>query len=51
MEWQDLIKDGQCGEIKGRSYLTNLIHFFKEVIKCIDGGRAVDVVYKEFSGL
>jgi len=35
--------------VKGRSCLTNLIRFFKEVTKIIDEGRAVDVVYMDFS--
>jgi len=34
--------------VKGRSCLTNLIEFFKEV-KMIDEGRAADTVYIDFS--
>eukprot|EP00061_Rhincodon_typus_P016653 g44980.t1 len=32
-----------------RSCLTNLFEFFEEVTKVIDEGRAVDVVYVDFS--
>eukprot|EP00061_Rhincodon_typus_P013114 g39283.t1 len=32
-----------------RSRLTNLIEFFKEVTKVFDEGRAVDIVYMDFS--
>ena len=35
--------------VKGRSCLTNLIEFFKEVTKMIDEDRAMDVVYMDFS--
>ena len=34
---------------KGRSCLTNLIEFLEEVTKMIDEGRAVDVVYMDFT--
>ena len=43
------ISETQHGFVKGRSCLTNLIKFFEEVTKMIDEGRAVDVVYMEFS--
>lgn len=39
----------QHGFVKGRSCLTNLIEFFEEVTKMIDEGKAVDVVYMDFS--
>jgi len=35
--------------VKERSCLTNLIEFFEEVTRNIDQGRAVDVVYMDFS--
>ena len=44
-----LIRDSQHGFVKGRSCLTNLIEFFEEVTKCVDEGRAVDVIYMDFS--
>eukprot|EP00061_Rhincodon_typus_P003342 g19860.t1 len=39
----------QHGFVQERSYLTNLIEFFEEVMKMIDEGKAVDVVYVDFS--
>jgi len=44
-----LVSDRQCGFVRGRSGLTNWIEFFEEVTKVIDEGRAVDVVYMDFS--
>ena len=35
--------------MKGRLCLINLIEFFEEVMKMIDEGRAVDVVFMDFS--
>jgi len=35
--------------IKGRSCLTNLISFYDKVIYLVDAGKAVDVVYQDFS--
>jgi len=35
--------------VRGKSCLTSLIEFFVEVTKYVDEGRAVDVVYMEFS--
>jgi len=35
--------------MRGRSCLTSLIEFFEEVTKQVDEGRAVDVVYMDFS--
>ena len=43
------ISERQHGFVKGRSCLTNLIEFFEEVTKMIDEGRAVGVVYMDFS--
>ena len=43
------ISETQHGFVKERSCLTNLIEFFEEVTKAIDEGRAVDVVYMNFS--
>eukprot|EP00061_Rhincodon_typus_P011640 g36813.t1 len=37
------------GFVQGRSCLINLIEFFKVVTKVINEGRAVDVVYMDFS--
>jgi len=50
LEENRLIRDRQHGFVKGRgSRLTNLIEFFEEVTRIIDQGRAVDVVYMDFS--
>jgi len=35
--------------VKGRLCLTNLSELFKEVTKMIDEGKAMDVVYMDFS--
>ena len=35
--------------MKGKSCFTNLTEFFEEVTKCVDEGRAVDVIYMDFS--
>ena len=35
--------------MKGRSCLTNLISFYDWVTRLVDEGKAVDVVYIEFS--
>ncbi|NXG65745.1 DAAM2 protein, partial [Hemiprocne comata] len=42
-------KSSQHGFIKGKSCLTNLIAFYEEITRWIDDGRAVDVVYLDFS--
>ncbi|KAK4830361.1 hypothetical protein QYF61_010138 [Mycteria americana] len=43
------IKASQHGFRKGRSCLTNLISFYDKVTRLIDEGKAVDVVYLDFS--
>ncbi|KAK4829261.1 hypothetical protein QYF61_002653 [Mycteria americana] len=43
------IKPSQHGFRKGRSCLTNLISFYDKVTRLVDEGKAVDVVYLEFS--
>ena len=35
--------------MKGRSCLTNFLEFFEKVTKEVDEGKAVDVVYMDFS--
>ncbi|KAK4832422.1 hypothetical protein QYF61_023101 [Mycteria americana] len=43
------IKASQHGFRKGRSCLTNLISFYTKVTHLVDEGKAVDVVYLDFS--
>ncbi|KAK4810588.1 hypothetical protein QYF61_007325 [Mycteria americana] len=43
------IKPSQHGFSKGRSCLTNLISFYDKVTRLVDEGKAVDVVYLDFS--
>ena len=43
------IRPSQRGFMKGRSCLTNLISFYDLVTHLVDEGKAVDVVYLDFS--
>ena len=43
------IKPSQHGFKKGRSCLTHLISFYYKVTHIMDEGKAVDVVYLDFS--
>ncbi|XP_069771574.1 uncharacterized protein, partial [Narcine bancroftii] len=49
LEVQELLGSNQHGFVRGRSCLTNLIEFFERVTKKVDEGKAVDVVYLDFS--
>ncbi|GAB0181371.1 mitochondrial enolase superfamily member 1 [Grus japonensis] len=44
-----VIRPSQHGFRKGRCCLTNLISFYDKVTCLVDEGKAVDVVYQEFS--
>ncbi|KAK4825713.1 hypothetical protein QYF61_002131 [Mycteria americana] len=44
-----LIRPSQQGFMNGRSCLTNLISFYDKVTHLVDEGKAVDVVYLDFS--
>ena len=44
-----MIRPSQHGFMKGRSCLTNLISFYDKVTHLVDEGKAVDVVYLDFS--
>jgi len=43
------IRPSQHGFMKGRSCLTNLISFYDQLTCLVDKGKAVDVVYPDFS--
>ncbi|GAB0204783.1 mitochondrial enolase superfamily member 1 [Grus japonensis] len=44
-----VIRPSQHGFMKGRSCLTNLISFYDKMTHLVDEGKAVDVVYLDFS--
>ncbi|PKU43598.1 rna-directed dna polymerase from mobile element jockey- hypothetical protein [Limosa lapponica baueri] len=44
-----VIRPSQHGFMRGRSCLTNLISFYDKVTRLLDEGKAVDVVYLDFS--
>ena len=43
------IRPSQHGFRRGRSCLTVLISFYDQVTRLVDAGKAVDVVYLDFS--
>ena len=43
------IRPSQHGFMKGKSCLTNLISFYDRVTHLVDEGKAVDIVYLDFS--
>ncbi|PKU32809.1 rna-directed dna polymerase from mobile element jockey-like [Limosa lapponica baueri] len=49
MKDAQVIRPSQHGFMRGRSYLTNLISFYDKVTRLVDEGKAVDVVYLDFS--
>uniref|UniRef100_A0A493T6L3 Reverse transcriptase domain-containing protein n=1 Tax=Anas platyrhynchos platyrhynchos TaxID=8840 RepID=A0A493T6L3_ANAPP len=49
LQGKQAIRPSQHGFMKGRSRLMNLISFYDKVTRWVDEGRAVDVVYLDFS--
>uniref|UniRef100_A0A8B9BE17 Reverse transcriptase domain-containing protein n=1 Tax=Anser brachyrhynchus TaxID=132585 RepID=A0A8B9BE17_9AVES len=49
LQGNQAIRPSQHGFMKGRSCLMNLISFYDKVTRLVDEGKAVDVVYFDFS--
>ncbi|CAM5102330.1 unnamed protein product [Eretmochelys imbricata] len=49
LEERKLIRNSQHGFTKGKSCLTNLIAFYDEITGSVDEGKAVDVLFLDFS--
>ncbi|PKU36062.1 rna-directed dna polymerase from mobile element jockey-like [Limosa lapponica baueri] len=49
MKDAQVIRPSQHGFTRGRSCLTNLISFYDKVTRLLEEGKAVDVIYLDFS--
>ncbi|XP_050778418.1 uncharacterized protein LOC127034036 [Gopherus flavomarginatus] len=49
LEERKVIRNSQHGFTKGKSCLTNLIAFYEEITGSVDEGKAVDVLFLDFS--
>ncbi|CAM4557544.1 unnamed protein product [Caretta caretta] len=49
LDERKVIRNSQHGFIKEKSYLTNLIAFYDEITGSVDEGKAVDLVFLDFS--
>ncbi|CAM5098941.1 unnamed protein product, partial [Eretmochelys imbricata] len=49
LEERKVIRNSHHGFIKGKSCLTNLIAFYDEITGSVDEGKAVDVLFLDFS--
>ncbi|CAM4661454.1 unnamed protein product [Lepidochelys olivacea] len=49
LEGRKVFRNSQHGFTKGKSYLTNLIAFYDKLTGSVDEGKAVDVLFLDFS--